>query len=181
MYIPENVATKQGAKKQTPDQIFADITRQQYDDFIKNFSGLEDKLIARSNNDTSLIDKARVDSSKSAGIATGISDRNASRYGIGMTPDFLVARNAATQRAGALGSSDAINNAQLAQYDANMSLQNKLIEIGNGLNGSAIDALGSSARTATNRESSNALARSQAKQGMWSTIGTLGTMAAMAF
>ena len=172
---------QQVAVKKTPDQEFADITRQQYDDFIANFGGLENALIARSKNDTSLIDKARVDSGKAAGIATGIANRNASRFGVALTPDMLQAREASTQRASALGSSDAINNARLAQYDANMGLQNNLIDIGSGLNTTSINAMGSLANTATQRNMANATAKSQYKQNMWSTIGTIGAAAAFAF
>jgi hypothetical protein len=179
--LPENMPTKQGGKAQTPDQIYADITRQQYDDFIKNFGGLESSLIARSNNDTSLIDKARVDSGKAAGIATGIADRNASRYGVGMTPDMLQARNANIQHSSALGSSDAINNAQLAQYDANMSLQDKLIDIGLGVNTSALSGLGTVANLGTQRDTAYNNAKAQSKINMWGTIGSIGSKIASTF
>ena len=88
-------ATLQGpaAKQQSPDKIFADITRQQYEDFIANFGGFEDNLIARSKNDTSLVDQAKLDTTKAVGITKGIADRNASRYGIGIAPDQLKARD----------------------------------------------------------------------------------------
>lgn len=174
-------STPQAQTKQTADQAFADITREQYDNFIRDFGGLEDSLIARSKNDTSLIDKARADAAKSAGLATGIADRNAARYGVAMTPDMLKARNDSTLRANALGTSDALNGARLSQYDANMALQKGLIDIGSGLNTTSIDAMGSLANTATQREMANATARSQYKQGLWNTAGSLGAAAAFAF
>ena len=176
-------ATLQGpaAKQQSPDKIFADITRQQYEDFIANFGGFEDNLIARSKNDTSLVDQAKLDTTKAVGITKGIADRNASRYGIGIAPDQLKARDSNLQHQSALGGSDAINNARLAQKDLNTSLQDGLIDIGNGVQQSALGQLSSSAQTAAARNNAYTQAKAQSTANTYSTIGSLGAAAILAF
>lgn len=163
------------------DKIFADITRQQYEDFIANFGGFEDSLIARSKNDTSLIDQAKIDTVKASALTKGVADRNAARYGIALTPDQLKARNTNLQRQNTLGGSDAINNARLAQKDLNESLQDGLIDIGNGVQTAALGQLGSAASTATARKNAYTQAKAQSQANTWGTIGTLAAAAAFAF
>lgn len=164
-----------------PAEVYAQITRQQYDDFYKDFGGLEKDLIARSQNDTSLIDQAKIDAPKAASIGTGIAERNASRYGIGLLPDQLKARGAATERAGALGYSGAVNNARVAQKDTNDSLLSKIIDIGAGVNSSALSQLGSAAGDATARKNAYTQSKASSQANTYSTLGTLGAAAILAF
>jgi len=173
-FSPENLRTKQDGAMQDPEKIFADITRQQYDDFIKNFSGLEDTLVNRAKNDNRLVDQARVDTGKASGIAAGVNARNASRYGVALTPDQLKAQGSSLERSSALGSSDAINNARLTQRDLNEKLAFSLIDIGNGVNGSALGALGASAADANARNTAYNSAKTQSKMDTFSTIAGLG-------
>lgn len=161
--------------------VYANITRQQYDDFYKDFGGLENDLIARSQNDTSLVDQAKKDAPKAASIGSGIAERNASRYGIGLMPDQLKARGAETARAGALGYSDAVNNARVAQKDVNDSLLSKIIDIGAGVNSSALGQLGSAASDATARKNAYSQAKASSQANTYSAIGSLGAAAILAF
>ena len=173
----QNAAAQAGSA----DQIFANITRQQYEDFITNFGGFEDNLIERSKSDTSLVDQARLDTTKASGLTKGIADRNAARYGIGLMPDQMKARDTAIQRQNTLGGSDAINNARVAQKDLNTSLQDGLIDIGNGVQGTALGQLGSAAGDATARKNAYTQARAQSQANTYSTIGSLGAAAILAF
>jgi hypothetical protein len=171
------------AAAQDADSIFAGITREQYDNFIANFEPLENQLIARTKTDTSLIDQARKDAPKAAAIQQGTADRNARRYGIGLLPDQIMAQKGATERATALGSSNAINNARLTQKDLNEGLQDNLIDIGNGVQSGAFNALGSAASDATQRKNAYTQAKASSQAQTYSTIGTLASAAifAMAF
>ena len=171
------------AQAQSADSIFAGITREQYDNFIKEFEPLENQLIARSKTDTSLIDQARKDAPAAARIQTGIAERNARRYGIGLLPDQIMAQKDTTQRATALGASNAINNARLAQKDLNEGLQDNLIDIGNGVQSGAFSALGSAASDATQRKNAYTQAKASSQAQTYSALGTLASAAifAMAF
>lgn len=171
---PQNTA-------QDAEAIYAQITRQQYEDFYKNFGKFEDELISRSQNDQSLVTQAKADAPKAAALTKGIADRNASRYGIGLLPDQLAARDSSLTRQSALGASDAINNARLAQKDLNEGLLDNLIDIGNGVQSAAFGQLGSSAASATQRKTAYTQAKAQSQANTFSTIGSLGAAAILAF
>lgn len=162
---------------QDADAIFANITRQQYDDFYKDFGSLENTLLARAQNDQTLVDQARKDAPKAAEISQGVAARNANRYGLAQLPDMLKAQARSTARAGALGTSDAVNNARVAQKDLNDNLVTKLVEIGSGVNSSALGQLGSAAADATARKNAYTQAKANSQANMYSTLGTLGAAA----
>ena len=159
------------------DAIYARITREQFDNFYRDFGGLENTLINKSQTDTSLIDQAKADAPKVAQITRGIAARNASRYGVGLTPDQLKAQNASITQSGALGASDAINNARFAQKDANNQLLDSLIDIGSGVNATALGQLGSAAQSATARRNAYTQAKAASSANTIGTIGQLGAAA----
>lgn len=161
--------------------VYANITRQQYDDFYKDFGQLENDLITRSQTDTSLVDQAKKDAPKAAVISKSVAERNANRYGIGLLPDQIKAQEASTGRAGALGYSDAVNNARVAQKDVNDSLLSKIVDIGAGVNSSALGQLGSAASDATARKNAYKQAQASSQASTYSTLGTLGAAAILAF
>ena len=65
-----------------PDATYAAITRNDYLDYVKNYREFEEELLERAQNDTSLIDQARENSTNAQGLMSGIADRNAGRYGV---------------------------------------------------------------------------------------------------
>ena len=166
---------------QDADAIFANITRQQYDDFYKDFGSLENTLLARAQNDQTLVDQARKDAPKAAEISQGVAARNANRYGLAQLPDMLKAQKSSTARAGALGTSDAVNNARAAQKDLNDGLVSRLVDIGNGVNSSAVSQLGSAAADATARKNAYIQAKASSRASTYSMLGTLGSAASAAF
>lgn len=176
-------AAAKAAANPSADTIFAGITREQYDSFIKDFEPLENQLIARSKTDTSLVDQARKDAPKAAAIQQGVADRNARRYGIGLLPDQIMAQKDATERATSLGTTNAVNNARIAQKDLNEGLQDNLIDIGNGVQSGAFSALGSAASDATQRKNAYTQAKASSQASTYQAIGTLASAAifAMAF
>lgn len=164
-----------------PEKAYADMTRQQYMDFVKNYGGFEQDLIDKAQNDTSLIDQAREDVSMTQGIAQGIADRNASRYGANITPAMRQQQERTLQRQNTLGGINQINNAKYAQKQQNTALLGDLINIGQGLNRSSMDQLGGAAAQAANRNSAYDQAKAANKANTYSTLGSLGAMAIMAF
>lgn len=179
--VDQQVQAANTNTSQDADSIFANITRQQYDDFYKDFGALESSLLARSQNDQTLVDQAKKDAPKTAQISAGAASRNASRYGLAQLPDMLKAQAGSTARAGALGTSDAVNNARVAQKDLNDNLVTKLVEIGSGVNSSALGQLGSAAADATARKNAYTQAKANSQANTYSTLGTLGAAAIAAF
>ena len=164
-----------------PDQAFADITRNEYLDYVRNYRSFEQDLIRQAQNDTSLIDQAREDVEVAQGLASGISARNASRYGASLTPAQRQQQDLRLQRANTLGGIQSVNDARISQREANTRLLGELINIGQGVNRSSRNQLGSAAADATQRRNAFEAARAQSRAQTYSTIGSLGAMAIMAF
>ena len=153
-----------------PEKAYADMTRQQYLDFVNNYGGFEADLIDKAQNDTSLIDQARKDVSMTQGIAQGIADRNASRYGANITPAMRQQQERTLQRQNTLGGINQINNAKYAQKQQNTALLGDLINIGQGLNRSSMDQLGGAAAQAAHRNSAYDQAKAANKANTYSTL-----------
>lgn len=69
-----------------PDKAYAEITRNEYIDYVNNYRDFEEELLERAQNDTSLIDAARENATNAQGLMAGVADRNAARYGVNLTP-----------------------------------------------------------------------------------------------
>ena len=65
-----------------PESTFADILRQDYNDYVANFQGYEDRLLGMVNDD-SLIRRSRENAKIQSKIAEGVRRRSLSRYGGG--------------------------------------------------------------------------------------------------
>ena len=164
-----------------PDKAYEAITRGEYFDFVNNYSGFEDGLIEKAKNDTGLIDQAREDVSMASGLTKGIADRNASRYGASLTPAQMQQQGATLQRANTLGGIHAVGDARINQREANTALMSDLINIGQGVNRASQSQMGSAAADATARKNAYTQAKAASKAQTYSTIGSLGAAAIMAF
>lgn len=164
-----------------PEAAYAQITRQEYLDYVNNYRDFEEGMIDRAQNDTSLIDAAREDSAAASGIAAGVSSRNASRYGAALTPAQAQQQTRSLDRANTLGGIQAVGDARIAQREANTRQLSDLINIGQGVNRSSQSQLGSAAANATQRENAYSQAKAASKAQTYSTLGSLGAMAIMAF
>jgi hypothetical protein len=163
-----------------PDKTYADITRREYEDYINNYRQFELDLIDQAQNDTSLIDQAREDSVNAAGITSGIAERNLQRYGANVTPAQQQEMSRSLQRSNTLGGIQSVNDARIAQREANTAILSDLINIGQGVNRSSQGQLGTSAANAAARQQAYESARAASKAQTYSTIGSLGSMAIMA-
>lgn len=164
-----------------PEQAYAAITRGEYLDYVQNFRDFENQLIQQAQTDTSLIDQAREDAGMAATLTQGVASRNAARYGANLTPAQLQQRDLRLQRANTLGSIQSVNDARLAQREANTQLMSDLINIGQGVNRSSQNQLGASAQNFRNLQNSYTQAKASSKAQTYQTIGSLGAMAIMAF
>ena len=164
-----------------PDKAYAQITRQEYNDYISNYRDFEEQMITESQTDTSLIDSARENSGIASGLSQGISDRNASRYGGTLTPAQQQQQSKMLQRGNTLGGIQSVNDARVSQNELNQSKLADLINIGQGVNRSSLTQMGSAAGNAVQRKNAYDSAKAASKAQTMSTVGSLGAMAIMAF
>lgn len=162
-----------------PQKTYADITYQQYQDYVNNFQEFELEQLERATTDTSLIDQAREDAPEAQRVARESQGRMLSRYGANLTPAQRQQRSRTDQRSGQLGLVNALGNARLAQQEANSALLSDLINIGQGLNRSSLAQLGGAAQNQSAREQAYESARAQSKANTIGTIGALGAAAIM--
>ena len=162
-----------------PDEVFAEITRNQFLDFLKEYGDFEDELIKKSQTDTSLIDQAKEAAAAAPGIATGIARRNAERYGLGLTGAQLQQRRRNIQLGGTLSGIQGVADARLNQREINKGMLADLINIGQGVNRSALSTMGSAAQNAADRKAAYSRARASARANTYSMLGSLGSMAIM--
>jgi len=166
---------------QDPDKTYANITRQEYLDYVANYRDFENNLIEETQTDTSLIDSARENATVSSELAQGISDRNMSRYGGSLTPAQRDQQTRGLERANTLGRVQSVNDATIAQGELNDRKLGDLINIGQGVNRSSLSQMGSAAANATQRKNAYDSAKAASKAQTMSTVGSLGAMAIMAF
>lgn len=164
-----------------PEKAYANITRQEYNDYVSNFRDFENQMIEEAQTDTSLIDSARENAGIASGLAQGISDRNASRYGGTLTPAQIQQQSAMLQRGNTLGGIQSVNDARIAQSELNQSKLADLINIGQGVNRTSLAQMGGAAANATQRKNAYDAARASSKAQTISTVGSLASMAIMAF
>jgi len=164
-----------------PEAVYAAITRRDYDRYMRDFRPFEERLL-EARNDTSLIDRARSDSANQARIAAGVRQRNLERYGgAGLSAAQLQEQERAQQRAQSLGTVGAINNARLAQREINQSTLADLINIGQGVNRSALSNMGNAASMANQRYNAYKNAKAQHSAQMMGIGGQLGSALLAAF
>jgi hypothetical protein len=164
-----------------PDKTFANITRQEYLDYVNNYRDFEEQMLEEAQTDTSLIESARENAGIASGLAAGISSRNASRYGVALTPAQAQQQERSLQRANTLGAIQSVNDATIAQDELNQRKLADLINIGQGVNRSSLSQMGSAAANATQRKNAYDSAKAASKAQTYSTLGSLGSMAIMAF
>jgi len=162
-----------------PDKTMANVAQSQHESYIRNFRDFENALIA-ARDDTSLIDAAREDAPEQARIAREVAERQRGRYGLTQTAVEARETQRASQRGEAINLAGGLNEARLAQRDANRRLLGDLINIGQGVNRSSLSQLGTAAENATARKNAYQNAKAQHKAQTWGMIGSLGSTALMA-
>lgn len=166
-----------------PDKAFADLTRREYEDFVRNYGSFEDQAIRNAQTDTSLIDQAQEDIAGASALTADIQRRNIGRYGGQLTAVQQQQMDGALQRGNTLGGIQAMNDARIDQKELNQSMMADLINIGQGVNRSSQSQLGQSAANATQRKNAYQAAKAQSKSATYQAIGGLASAAiiAMAF
>ena len=164
-----------------PEKTYANITRQEYLDYVSQYRDFEEKMIKESQSDTSLIDASRENSQLASGLSQGISDRNARRYGGVLTPAQEQEQKRALGLGNTLGAVQSVGDARIAQRELNQNKLADLVNIGQGVNRSSQSQLGSAAANATQRKNAYDSAKAASKAQTISTVGSLGALAIMAY
>lgn len=163
-----------------PRQTYADITRGEYNDYVRDYRQFELDQIEKAKTDTSLIDSAREDSAMAGQIAGEVAQRNLSRYGGQLTAAQAQQQQRALQRNTTLGSIQALSDARIAQREANQRLLSDLINIGQGVNRASQSQLGQAAADQSSRETAYRNAKAASKAQTYQTVGTLASAALIA-
>lgn len=174
---PETLIVRDRKGNIDADKTYANITRQEYQDFQDNFGEYEKDLIKKSQEDTSLIDDAKVDSRQAASLMADVNQRNLDRYGASLTPAQRQAMERTQKSGSTLSSIQAVNDARLRQQDLNDSLQASLISIGQGVNVNAQQGLASAASNETARRNAYEQAKAANKAATYQTVGGLASAA----
>jgi hypothetical protein len=149
-----------------PEATFAGITRQDYQDYISNFRGFEERLLSLTDDD-SLVKQAREDQATQNRIAGEVQQRNLERYGGGgLSAAQRQQQQRSLQRGGQLGMVNTTNNARIRQREVNNALLNELIGIGQGVNQSSLSGLGDASAMAANRAAAYKNAKAQHHSNM---------------
>ena len=164
-----------------PEAVYAQITRRDYDRYMRDFRPFEERLL-ESRNDTSLVDRARDDSANQSRLAAGVRQRNLERYGgSGLSAAQLQEQERAQQRSQSLGTVGALNNSRLAQREINQSTLADLINIGQGVNRSSLSNMSNAASMANQRYNAYKNAKAQHSSQMMGMGGQLGAALLTAF
>ena len=163
----ENTNTMAGLPNvDDPEATFASITRQDYMDYINNFRGVEERLLALTDDD-SLVKQAREDQATQNRIAGEVQQRNLERYGGGgLSAAQRQQQQRSLQRGGQLGMANTTNNARIRQREINNALLNELIGIGQGVNQSSLSGLGDASAMAASRAAAYKNAKAQHHSNM---------------
>jgi hypothetical protein len=161
-----------------PQKTYATITRNEYEDFVKQFGGYEDSLIA-SVTETPAEDTAREDSIAASERQKAIQKRNLERYGTELTVAERSEMGRSYQRGRQLDIAGTTNDARIADIERTTNLRNTLANIASGVYGGAIQGLGNASSNAASRQQAYKQARAQNKANTISTIGTIAGAALM--
>lgn len=164
-----------------PDKAYADITRQEYLDYVTNYRDFELGLLDKAQNDTSLIDQAKEDRQSASALTAGMAERNRSRYGAALTPVQQQQQDRRLQLGNTLGGIQAVSDAKIAQRESNTQMLSDLINIGQGNNRASQQQLGQSAANKTQLDNAYRQAKANSRAQTYSTLGQLGAMAIFAF
>lgn len=157
------------------DRTLAATTRAEWQDYKRDWEPLELELLNKSQTDTSLIDYAKADAAKGTEQYQAELARNASRYGVQMTPAQLKAQRSTLASADTLTDIQMVNDARVAQKDANRALAQDVINIGSGVQQQGLAGLTNAASNASAREQAYKNAKSAHKANMYGTIGAVGS------
>jgi len=160
-----------------PEKAYADIARSDYEDYMRDFRPFEERLL-ESRDDTSLIDQADETATETTQRAREIQQRNIERYGgAGLTAVQKQEQEKALNLGGALNRADLLNRSRIQQREVNQATLADLINIGQGVNRSALGQLDTAAQNSARRDMAYKNARANHRANMTNLGGSLASAA----
>ena len=166
-------------------------TQQQYAEMIQwmeadwqaRFKPIEEEMLGelenRDENTRAAADEARTAAGNQYENTIGMTERNMDMYGTTMDADQAAAMEN-QQAIGGSGAQVAAGNmardASTARYD---QLEQNMVGLGKGVQGTAISGMGSAAGMESNRNAQNQSLYAQSKAQKWNTVGQVASIAAM--
>jgi len=164
-----------------PQDLYAQMTRDDYDQYLKDFRPFEEQLL-KARNDTSLIDQARKDVQTQSRIASEVAARNTERYGgAGLSNAQRQQQQRTLQRGTSLAAVGSINNARVMQREVNQATLADLINIGQGVNRNALSQMNTAANLQSQRYNAYKNAKAQHSSQMIGFGSQLGSALLTAF
>jgi hypothetical protein len=163
----------------TRDEELAALTREDYEyrkDLLREY---EDQMFGLKD-DTSIIDNARDQVSTIAERGSDQIDRNMSRYGTQRRGAQAVAADRNLQLGTASTGTDLLNNATIAQEEANLGALGNLVSQGRRRQKNALAGLGDVAGMESQRIAAGQAAQQQYRAQRNQTLGTIATFAGFA-
>lgn len=164
----------------------ARIADEQYDYYKTNYKPFEDQLIAKSK-ESPLAGLGRANDmfNASSAMNTAMTDRNLSRYGVGLNATQAGNRPRLDALAGATGVAKGMTNYATGAVDQNLALQGMIAGMGKQAVGQASGGLGTANSNYMSQQQQYQqaqMAQNQANQAATNqTIGTLGTIGMLAY
>ncbi len=164
-----------------PEQTYADITRQEWERYMRDWAPKEEQLMADAKALTGdLVKENRERAKQEAKMTREALESNMGRYGVALDPSARQEQQRALQRQSTLGQVGAANQAQIIGRDIETKVMSDIMNIGSGLYGSSMAGLQSAAQSAMQRDSeyrnAKRMASAQRKSNMIGLGMTLGAM-----
>lgn len=163
----------------TRDEELAALTREDYEYRKKFLREYEDQMFGLKD-DTSIIDNAREQAGNIASRGQDQTARNMSRYGTQQVGAQAMAANRNMQLDASQTGSDLLNNAQIAQEEANLGVLGNLVSSGRRRQKNALAGLGDVAGMESQRIAAGQQAQANWRNQRNQTLGTMATLAGFA-
>jgi hypothetical protein len=158
------------------DQLAA-LTRDQWNHYLTQFGGTEEKMVADVNS-TALVDQAKTSAATQTAVGRGSFDRMLSRYGATGTPTPALTRLARARSLGeATGTAQAVNTARIDQRERNLGLGSSMMQLGRGVAAQGISGMSDVAGMEADRNAQNSQIKAQNKASNINTAASLGAAA----
>lgn len=152
------------------DELLAKVAQADYERYLKVYRPKELDLIRKARTDTTLIDDAKRRASTGLGRMTEMINRQEGRYGGNLTAAQRQQRNRQGQLGSVAAGIQTVSDSRIAQADSNRALLGNLINIGQGVNKSALDMMSAGARGQVARENAEAAYEAQMQNMMFTAL-----------
>ena len=165
-----------------PDNIYAEMSRDQYDYYRNTFLPVENSARGQIRSDeeiNKLTTNAGLEAGQSQSTVRGIQGRNLGRFGMQLAKDQKRDANKQMNMQGIGNRAGTMARTRTGLNDINLQNRGEYVGLGRGISTSAQSALGSAASTQNQTDAANDQINAQEKAAMTSTVISLAAMMMM--